>query len=169
MLSKVKSCAIHGIDAYLVEVETHMEGNVVFFGIVGLPDNAVKESRERVISAIKNSGYRFTHNRRITVNLAPADIKKEGTGFDLPIALGILAATGIIPQEQLSRFLILGELSLDGRIKPVKGSLPMALAAKAAGYSAIMVPFDNRQEAAVVQEIDVLPAKIKILLVAQEK
>ncbi len=158
LLAKVLSSAVLGIDAYPVEVEVDITSGLPTFTTVGLPEAAVKESKERVKSAVNNSGYRFPADR-ITVNLAPADIKKEGTGFDLPIALGILAATGIIPQEQLSRFLILGELSLDGRIKPVKGSLPMALAAKAAGYSAIMVPFDNRQEAAVVRDITVLPAK----------
>jgi len=128
------------------------------FTTVGLPETAVKESKERVKSAVNNSGYRFPDDR-ITVNLAPADIKKEGTGFDLPIALGILAATGIIPKDALSEYLILGELSLDGRIKAVKGSLPMALAAKEAGYPAIIVPFDNRREASVVRDIAVLPAK----------
>jgi magnesium chelatase family protein len=158
LLAKVLSSAVLGIDAYPVEVEVDITSGLPTFTTVGLPEAAVKESKERVKSAVNNSGYRFPADR-ITVNLAPADIKKEGTGFDLPIALGILAATGIIPQEQLSRYLILGELSLDGRIKPVKGSLPMALAAKAAGYSAIMVPYENRQEAAVVQDIAVLPAK----------
>jgi magnesium chelatase family protein len=158
LLAKVLSSAVLGIDAYPVEVEVDITSGLPTFATVGLPEAAVKESKERVKSAINNSGYRFPADR-ITVNLAPADIKKEGTGFDLPIALGILAATGIIPQEQLSRYLILGELSLDGRIKPVKGSLPMALAAKAAGYFAIIVPFENRREAAVIQDIAVLPAK----------
>ena len=125
---------------------------------VGLPEASVKESKERVKSAIGNSGYRFPDDR-ITVNLAPAAIKKEGTGFGLPIALGILAATDIIPQEVIARDLILGELSLDGRVKPVRGSLPMALAAKDAGYGAIMVPYENCREAAVVTDIDVLPVK----------
>ena len=158
MLAKVLSSAVLGIDAYPVEVEVDITSGLPTFTTVGLPEAAVKESKERVKSAVNNSGYRFPADR-ITVNLAPADIKKEGTGFDLPIALGILAATGIIPQEQLSRYLVLGELSLDGRIKPVKGSLPMALAAKAAGYSAIIVPFENRREAAVVRNIDVFAAK----------
>ncbi|MGD1968304.1 MAG: YifB family Mg chelatase-like AAA ATPase [Desulfobacterales bacterium] len=158
MLAKVLSSAVLGIDAYPVEVEVDITSGLPTFTTVGLPEAAVKESKERVKSAVNNSGYRFPADR-ITVNLAPADIKKEGTGFDLPIALGILAATGIIPQDQLSRYLILGELSLDGRIKPVKGSLPMALAAKAAGYSAIIVPFENKGEAAVVKDIEVLAAK----------
>ena len=157
MLAKVLSSAVLGIDAYPVEVEVDITSGLPTFTTVGLPEAAVKESKERVKSAVNNSGYHFPADR-ITVNLAPADIKKEGTGFDLPIALGILAATGIIPQDQLSRYLILGELSLDGRIKPVKGSLPMALAAKAAGYSAIIVPSENKGEAAVVQGIEVLAA-----------
>ena len=158
MLAKVLSSAVLGIDAYPVEVEVDISSGLPTYTTVGLPEAAVKESKERVNPAVNNSGFRFPADR-ITVNRAPADIKKEGTGFDLPIALGILAATGVIPQDQLSRYLILGELSLDGRIKPVKGSLPMALAAKAAGYSTIIVPYENRQEAAVVQDIAVLPAK----------
>ena len=158
MLAKVLSSAVLGIDAYQVEVEVDITSGLPTFTTVGLPEASVKESKERVKSAINNSGYRFPDDR-ITVNLAPADIKKEGTGFDLPIALGILTATGIVPQPIISQYLILGELSLDGRIKPVKGSLPMALAARAAGYSAIIVPYDNGCEASVVKEITVLPAK----------
>ena len=158
MLAKVLSSAVLGIDAYRVEVEVDITSGLPTFTTVGLPEAAVKESKERVKSAINNSGYRFPADR-ITVNLAPADIKKEGTGFDLPIALGILAATGIIPQDILAEYLVLGELSLDGHIKPVKGSLPMALAAKAAGFSAIIVPFQNRYEASVVGDISVLPAE----------
>jgi magnesium chelatase family protein len=158
LLAKVLSSAVLGIDAYQVEVEVDITSGLPTFTTVGLPEASVKESKERVKSAINNSGYRFPDDR-ITVNLAPADIKKEGTGFDLPIALGILAATGIIPQELVSQYLVLGELSLDGRIKPVKGSLPMALAAKMTGDSAIIVPEDNSREASVVKEISVLPAK----------
>ena len=158
MLAKVLSGAVLGIDAYRVEVEVDINPGLPTFATVGLPEAAVKESKERVKSAIGNSGYRFPDDR-ITVNLAPADIKKEGTGFDLPIALGILAATGIIPQQIISRYLILGELSLDGRVKAVRGSLPMALAAREAGYKAIMVPYDNGREASVVTGIDVLPVE----------
>ena len=158
MLAKVLSSAVLGIEAYLVEVEVDITSGLPSFTTVGLPETSVKESKERVKSAINNSGYQFPDDR-ITVNLAPADIKKEGTGFDLPIAMEIMAATGIIPQDLVSRFLFLGELSLDGRIKPVKGSLPMALAAKRAGYAAIIVPGDNGREASVVSDIDVLPAK----------
>jgi len=147
-----------GIDAYLVEVEVDISPGMPVYMTVGLPEAAVKESRERVKTAIYNSGYYFPDDR-ITVNLAPANIKKEGTGFDLPIALGILGATGVIPREAFSQYLVMGELSLDGRVKPVKGSLPMALAARAAGYEQIIVPFENGKEAAVVREIKVLPAK----------
>ncbi|MBA4367046.1 MAG: magnesium chelatase [Desulfobacterium sp.] len=158
MLAKVLSSTVIGIDACLVEVEIDISHGLPSFTTVGLAETAVKESKERVKSAITNSGYTFPHDR-ITVNLAPADLKKEGTGFDLPIALGILSATGLISQEILCRYLILGELSLDGRIKPVKGSLPMALAAKKANYSGIMVPWENRKEAAVVRGIPVFPVR----------
>ena len=158
MLAKVLSSAVLGIDAYHVEVEVDIASGLPSFTTVGLPETAVKESKERVKSAITNSGYRFPDDR-ITVNLAPAHIKKEGTGFDLPIALGILAATGIIPAENNFRYLALGELSLDGRVKPVKGSLSMALAARESGHSRIFVPFENGGEAAVVSGIEVLPVK----------
>lgn len=151
------SSAVIGIDAHLVEVEVDITPGLPTFITVGLPETSVKESKERVKAAINNSGYTFSDDR-ITVNLAPANIKKEGTGFDLPMAIGILIASGIIAQETMSRFLILGELSLDGRIKPVRGSLPTALAAKKAGYEGIIVPFHNRKEASVVNGISVFPA-----------
>lgn len=158
MLSKVLSSAVIGIDAYLVEVEVDIASGLPCFTTVGLPEAAVKESRERVKSAIQNSGYRFPDDR-ITVNLAPAHIKKDGTGFDLPMAIGILAATRHVPLESLSDYLILGELSLDGRVKPVAGSLPMALEARRAGYAGIIVPAGNGREAAVVEGIEVRPAE----------
>jgi magnesium chelatase family protein len=158
VLSKVLSSAVLGIDAYLVEVEVDIASGLPCFTTVGLPEAAVKESRERVKSAIQNSGYRYPDDR-ITVNLAPAHIKKDGTGFDLPMAIGILAATRHLPAESLANYLILGELSLDGRIKPVSGSLPMALAAQRAGYPGIIVPADNGLEAAVVSGIKVMPAE----------
>ncbi len=158
MLAKILSSAVIGIDGYLVEVEVDIAHGLPTFTIVGLPEASVKESKERVKAAINNSGYGFPDDR-ITVNLAPANIKKEGTGFDLPIALGILTATGIVPKESLARHLVLGELSLDGRIKTVNGSLPMALAAKGAGYTAIVVPFGNGREASVVNGIDAIPVR----------
>lgn len=158
MLSKVFSSTVIGIDAFPVEVEVDIMPGLPSFTTVGLPETAVKESKERVKSAIKNSGYAFPDDR-ITVNLAPAHIKKEGTGFDLPIALGILQATRTIPLEKLGNIFFLGELSLDGRVKPVFGSLSMAIAAKEAGYKRIVVPFDNRKEASAVSGIAVFGAQ----------
>jgi magnesium chelatase family protein len=157
LLAKVLSSAVLGVDAYIVEVEVDIRHGLPSFQTVGLPEAAVKESKDRVKSAINNSGFRFPDDR-ITVNLAPADIKKEGTGFDLPIAVGILAATGVIPQDLLSHYLILGELSLDGRIKPVKGSLSIALSAKSCGLRGIILSKDNAREVAVVKGVVALPA-----------
>jgi magnesium chelatase family protein len=158
LLARVLSSAVIGIDAYLVEVEVDIAQGLPTFTTVGLPEAAVKESRERVKSAITNSGYTFPADR-ITVNLAPANIKKDGTGFDLPMALGILAATGILPEKALSGYLFLGELSLDGRVKPVNGSLPMAIAAEKAGYHGIVVPAENGKEASVVANLSVYPIR----------
>ena len=158
MLAKVLSSAVIGIDAYAVEVEVDIAAGLPVFSMVGLPEAAVKESKDRVKSAIKNSGYSFPDDR-ITVNLAPADIKKEGTGFDLPIALGLLAATRLIDQAALNGYLVLGELSLDGRVKAVNGALSTALAARDAGYAGIIVPVDNAREAAVVAGVAVIPVE----------
>jgi len=158
VLAKVLSGAVIGIDAYTVDVEVDIAAGLPSFTTVGLPEVSVKESKERVKSAINNSGYSFPDDR-ITINLAPADIKKEGTGFDLPAALGILSATGLVPGEPLSRHMVVGELSLDGAVKPVKGILPMALAAKTAGCRGIIVPYSSRKEAAVVSGINVLAVK----------
>lgn len=159
MISKVYTAALIGIDAYKVEVETHTEGNVPYFGIVGLPDNAVRESRERVMSAIKNSGFKFTHQKRITINLAPADIKKEGSSYDLPIAVGILATQGDISYNRLSQYFILGELALDGTIRSVHGSLSIAITAGEMGYKGIILPEENADEAAMGSPgLEVIPA-----------
>jgi len=158
MLAKILSSAVLGVEAYVVEVEVDIAFGLPAFSTVGLPEGAVKESKDRVRSAIKNSGYEFpTH--RVTVNLAPADIKKEGTGYDLPIAVGILAATGTISKDNLHRYMLSGELSLDGRIKATKGVLPMAMAARAAGLSGIVVPKENALEGAVVKGVEVLPVE----------
>lgn len=158
MLAKVLSSAVMGIDAHMVEVEVDIAFGLPAFITVGLPEASVKESKERVKAAITNSGYTFPDDR-ITVNLAPADIKKSGTGFDLPMALGILAATRVFPKDRILPYLILGELSLDGRVKPVPGSLSMAISAAKAGLNGIIVPYENRKEASVVANIQVLPAK----------
>lgn len=159
MLSRVYTGAVIGIDGLLMEVEVDIAHGLPAFATVGLPEASVRESRERVKAAIINCGYNFPDDR-ITVNLAPAHIKKGGTGFDLPIALGILSASGVFPENGINRYLILGELALDGRIKPVAGCLSMALAAQSAGFSGIMVPWENRREAAVVENLDVYPVSV---------
>lgn len=158
MISKVFTAALMGIDAYKIEVETHTEGNTPYFGIVGLPDIAVRESRERVISAIKNSAYKFTHQKRITINLAPADIKKEGSSYDLPIAIGILASQDDVEPQVLSDYLILGELALDGTIRSVHGSLSIAITARELGFKGIILPEENAAEASMGSpELEVIP------------
>lgn len=157
MLAKVLSSAVLGVDAYIVEVEVDVASGLPAFMTVGLPDGAVKESKDRVKSAIKNSGYEFP-SHRITVNLAPADIKKEGTAFDLPMAVGIMAATGLIPKHKLNNYIILGELSLDGHVKSVKGALPSALSAKVLNKG-MLLPKENAAEAAVVKDIEVFPVE----------
>ena len=154
MLATAVSGALIGIDGLLVEVEVDVALGLPQFTTVGLPEGAVRESKDRVRSAIKNSGYEFPA-RRITVNLAPADVKKEGAAYDLPIALGILAAEGWLTKEQLQSYAILGELSLDGRVKPVHGALPLAVMAKEKGIKGLIVPTENAAEAAVVDEIAV--------------
>src|SRR5512136_1136163 len=156
MLARVLSSAVFGIDAYVVEVEVDIAQGLPAFATVGLPEGAVKESKDRVKAAVKNCGYDFPV-RRITVNLAPADIKKEGAAFDLPMAIGILAATEIVQKEKLDQYFILGELSLDGQVKPVKGTLPIAVAARDARVKGILLPRGNAREAAVVAGVDVLP------------
>jgi magnesium chelatase family protein len=153
MLARVKSSALKGVDAYIVEVEVDLAPGLPAFTTVGLPETAVKESKDRVRAALKNSGYKFPSNR-ITINLAPADVRKEGTGFDLPVAIGILAAQGIVAQENLDKFLVFGELSLDGRLKPTRGVLSIALATRQAGLS-LIIPRENAGEAGVVQDIEI--------------
>jgi len=154
MLSKIFSSATYGIDAYLIEVETNVEQQIPGFIIVGLPDNAVKESRERVTAAIKNSGFKFPI-RKITVNLAPADVKKEGSAFDLPIAIGLLKANDILNGDSLSDTVFLGELSLDGKLRHVKGALPVTVEARKKGIKKIILPKNSSIEASIVDGIDV--------------
>lgn len=154
MLSKIFSSATYGIDAYLIEVETNVEQQIPGFIIVGLPDNAVKESRERVTAAIKNSGFKFPI-RKITVNLAPADVKKEGSAFDLPIAIGLLKANDILNSDSLSDTVFLGELSLDGKLRHVKGALPVTVEARKKGIKKIILPKNSSIEASIVEGIDV--------------
>ena len=156
MLATVYSSSVIGIDAYTVEVEVDISRGLPSFSTVGLAEGAVRESKERVKAALKNSGYDFPADR-ITVNLAPADVKKEGSAFDLPIAVGILTATGLIPPLALKDYLIMGELSLDGSVRPIRGALSMAIMAKEFNLKGIYVPSTNAAEAAVVDEIAVYP------------
>ena len=155
MLAKVHSGAVLGVDGLSVMVEVDLALGLPMFTTVGLPDGSVRESKERVKAAIKNCGYDFPP-KRITVNLAPADIKKGGAGFDLPIALGILAASELFPTDVLKQYAILGELSLDGELRHVPGVLPIALKVKEEGLKGILVPEANKLEAAVVKGIDVI-------------
>ncbi|EQB64075.1 MAG: Mg chelatase, subunit ChlI [candidate division Zixibacteria bacterium RBG-1] len=158
MLSKILSSAVMGIDAYVVEVETDLFPVLPAFAMVGLPDNAVQESKERVQSAIKNSGYLFP-NKKITINLAPADIKKEGSSYDLAIAVGILAASGQISKEKFDEYIILGELSLDGSLRPIHGTLSMAISAFSNGVKGIILPQKNAKEAAMACGVQVFPVE----------
>jgi len=154
MLSKILTSATYGIDAYLIEVETNVERNIPSFTIVGLPDSAVKESRERVTAAIKNSEFEYPL-KKITVNLAPADIKKEGSSFDLPIAIGLLTAIEKIEAEKLKDTVFLGELSLDGQLRPIKGALPISVEAKKKGIKRIILPVESSVEASIVDGVDI--------------
>src|SRR5258706_8659015 len=161
MLYKTLSAAVYGIDANIIEVEVDVSGirtQEEHFNTVGLPDAAVRESRQRIKSALKNCGYDMppTH---ITINLAPADIKKEGSGFDLPMAMGILGAYGGLVKKELPEYVMVGELSLDGGIRGVRGALPIAIAARARKIANLIVPEVNAREAAVVNGVNVYPVK----------
>jgi magnesium chelatase family protein len=158
MLAKVNSAALYGIDALRVEVEIDLASGLPQLATVGLPEGAVKESKDRIRAAVNNCGYTFPA-KRITINLAPADIKKEGSAYDLPMAVGILAAEGLIDKKLLDDYFLIGELSLDGSIKPVRGALPIAMAARREKVKGLIVPEQNASEGAVVQEIDVLGAQ----------
>src|SRR5471030_491545 len=158
MLAKVCSAALNGIEAYPIEVEVNDGYGDTLVVIVGLPDAAVKESRDRVSTALTNSGYKFPMGRT-TINLAPADVKKEGPSFDLPIALGMLAASEQIETDQLDHFVAVGELALTGGVRPCKVVLPIALRAKAEGKTGLLVPAENAAEAAVVAGLQVIPVQ----------
>jgi magnesium chelatase family protein len=156
MLARVRSGALIGVDAVVVDVEVDMSMGLPFFAVVGLPEGAVKESKVRVASALKNSGFVLPH-KRVTVNLAPADQRKEGAAFELPIALGLLVAARTLQAEPLEKYLFGGELSLDGGIRPIRGVLSMAMAARAGGFKGVIVPTANAGEAALVDSIEVIP------------
>ena len=157
MLSIVKSMSLHGLEGYLIDVQVDVSGGLPNWEVVGLPDVSVKEAKERVRTAIKNSGYEF-QSRRIVVNLAPADTRKEGSFFDLPIAIGILMDFGEIMEQNLLDTIFIGELSLDGRINKVNGVLPMCIEAKRLGIKRIILPIENATEAAIVEGLRVIGA-----------
>src|SRR5579863_2510823 len=160
MLFKTQSASVYGIDAYLVDVEVDVgSAYMKDFNVVGLPDNAVKESRERIKSAHRNCGFEFPHGQGVTINLAPADIRKEGSAFDLPMALGLVGCMGHFFGKQLNQCMFLGELSLDGSIRPVRGALSAALAAREFGLKSLAVPEANAREAAVVDGVSVFALK----------
>ena len=157
MLVKVYSASVQGLSAIPVTVEVNASRGIKFF-LVGLPDNAVKESHERIVAAVENSGFRFP-SRQFVVNLAPADLRKEGAGFDLPLAIGVLATDEKVRLEGLERTMLLGELSLDGSLQPVKGALPVAIKAREMGFERLIVPEQNVREAAVVNRLKVYGAR----------
>jgi magnesium chelatase family protein len=154
MLSRIRSAAVLGVDAYLMDVEVDLANGMPSFATVGLPHGAVKEGRERVTAALLNGGFSFPL-KRITVNLAPADIRKDGSSLDLPIALGILTASGQLPADRLEGHVVLGEVGLEGDLRPVRGALSMAIAARAAGCAGLILPAANLAEAAVVSGLEV--------------
>lgn len=157
MLAKVFSQTVFGVDAFRVDVEVDVSGGKEAFNTVGLPDMAVKESKDRVKSAVINSGFYFPHNNRITANLAPADMRKEGPSLDLPIALGLLGAVDRLEKSRLPEYCVVGELSLDGTVKPVAGILSIALGARRDGFRGLICPAVNASEAAVVDGLEVIP------------
>ena len=158
MLSRVFSAAVNGVDAFTVEVEVNCGFGETFIALVGLPDAAVKESKDRVSTALANSGYKFPMGKT-TINLAPADVKKEGPSFDLPIALGMLAASEQFETDQLENFTVVGELALTGAVRSCKGVLPIAIRARADGKTGVLVPAENAAEAAVVAGLQVIPVQ----------
>lgn len=153
MLVKLFGAAVQGIDATIITIEVNSSRGIKFF-LVGLPDSAVKESHERIVSALQVNGYKFP-TCQIVINMAPADIRKEGSSYDLPLAIGILAATGTINSDKLGKYLLIGELSLDGSLQPVKGALPIAITARAQGFEGFILPKQNAREAAVVNNLQV--------------
>lgn len=157
MLARIRTGAVHGVDAFIVDVEVNIGPGLPVFTVVGLAQGSVREGRDRVVAALRNTRFGFP-NRRVTVNLAPADVRKEGTGFDLPIALGVLAASGVVPTIPLSDHAFLGELGLDGSVRPVSGVLPIASSSRDAGVRTLVVPTENAGEAAVVDGLEVLGA-----------
>ena len=157
MLIRVSGAAVQGIDAYIVTIEASTSRGIRFF-LVGLPDSAVKESHERIISAFQINGYKFP-SCQIIINMAPADIRKEGAAYDLPLAVGIMASVGELSTEKLNEYVIMGEMGLDGTLQPVKGALSMAIKARSEGFKGIILPAQNAPEAAVIDGLDVYGAQ----------
>ncbi|MDD2797700.1 MAG: YifB family Mg chelatase-like AAA ATPase [Bacteroidales bacterium] len=153
MLVKTYAAAVQGVNALVVTIEVNCSQGIKFF-LVGLPDNAVKESHERIVSAVRVNGYKFP-SQQIVVNMAPADIRKEGSAYDLPIAIGILAANSTVTEEKLESYMMMGELSLDGTLQPIKGALPIAIKAREDGFEGLIIPKQNAREAAVVNNLKV--------------
>ncbi|HOI31562.1 MAG: YifB family Mg chelatase-like AAA ATPase [Bacteroidales bacterium] len=156
MLVKTHGSALFGIEAIPITIEVNIDKGIQFF-LVGLPDSAVKESQQRIEAALNNVGYKYP-KQKIVINMAPADIRKEGSAYDLPIAIGILAASGQVDHNQLDEFIIMGELSLDGGLKPIKGALPIAIKAMQEGFKGLILPMENAAEAAVVDQVEVYGA-----------
>lgn len=157
MLSKIKSMSLLGVDGYLVDVQVDVSGGMPAWDIVGLPDASVKESKQRIRAALRNVGVDLP-SRKVIVNLAPADTKKEGSCFDLPIAVGILRDLNIVTTDSYIDYVFIGELSLDGKINRVNGILPMCIEAFNLGIKKVIIPYDNRTEAGVIQGLEVYPA-----------
>src|SRR5580765_6662757 len=155
MLASLRTAAVFGVESCPVHVEVDVSFGLPLFTMVGLPDTSVRESRERVRLAIRNSGFEYPPYR-ITVNLSPADVRKAGAAFDLPIALGILAATGVVERRQIADRVLLGELSLDGSIQVTRGVLPIAAAARRDGLAGLLLPAGNAREAAIVSGLDII-------------
>ena len=153
MLIKTFASAVHGIDATTITIETEISLGIKFF-MVGLPDNAVKESQQRIESAMRLNNFKWP-KKKVVINMAPADIRKEGSAYDLPLAVGILAASEQIKSDKVSKFLMMGELSLDGNLQPVKGALSIAIKARQEGFEGFILPKENAREAAVVDNLKV--------------
>lgn len=158
MLSKIKTCVLEGLDGYIVEVETDISNGLPCLNIVGLPDISIKESKERVRTAIKNSGFNFPLSR-ITINLAPASLRKEGSQLDLSIAIGILSANGKVKTQDIDKTAFIGELSLDGTINKIQGALPIVISLKELKIERMIVPYENREECCVIEGVDIIPVK----------
>lgn len=158
MYSKVNTCVLQGLSGSIIEAESDLSKGLPVFNIVGLPDISIKESKERVRTAIKNSGYEFPLNR-ITINLAPANLKKEGSQMDLAIAVGILKSSGVILENNIDDIAFIGELSLDGKINPIEGALPMVISMRQSNIKKCIVPYENRDECSVILDMDIIPVK----------